>query len=134
MGGTGSPCPAPFSSMFKTLTAGVEAGSVWGCTMHTGMRMRSSAPRKRTCCPPKSDAAKLSTSALRSRLSRDGSYTVVIRSAVPKKPRGVKVKQKILKVLAKIAAREEEGLSEFIRRALEQYLKKTAKKRSRRGR
>jgi hypothetical protein len=64
----------------------------------------------------------------------DGSYTVVIRSAVPKKPRGVRVKQKILKVLAKIAAREEEGLSEFIRRALEQYLKKAAKKRSRRGR
>jgi metal-responsive CopG/Arc/MetJ family transcriptional regulator len=53
---------------------------------------------------------------------------------VPKKPRGVRVKQKILKVLAKIAAREDEGLSEFIRRALEQYLKKTAKKRSRRGR
>jgi metal-responsive CopG/Arc/MetJ family transcriptional regulator len=68
-------------------------------------------------------------------VSRDGSYTVVVRSAVPKKRKGFKIKQRILKALARVAAREEEGISEIIGRALKQYLKKTAKKkRSRRAR
>jgi len=53
---------------------------------------------------------------------------------VPKKLIGVRVRQKILKAIAQIAAREDEGLSEIIRRALEQYIKKSAKKKSRRRR
>ncbi|PYU24428.1 MAG: hypothetical protein DMG30_08630 [Acidobacteria bacterium] len=57
-----------------------------------------------------------------------------MRSAVPKKLIGVRVRQKILKAIAQIAAREDEGLSEIIRRALEQYIKKSAKKKSRRRR
>lgn len=47
-----------------------------------------------------------------------------------KKRKRVRVKQRILKALAKMASREEEGLTYIIRLAYKQYVKKARKRKS----
>jgi hypothetical protein len=47
---------------------------------------------------------------------------------VPKKRRRVKVKQRILKALAKLASREEEGITDLIRLVVKQYVKKSRRR------
>jgi hypothetical protein len=47
---------------------------------------------------------------------------------VPKKRRRVKVKQRILKALAKLASREEEGITDIIRLVVKQYVKKARRR------
>jgi len=47
---------------------------------------------------------------------------------VPKKRRKVKVKQRILKALAKLASREEEGITDLIRLVVKQYVKKSRRR------
>jgi hypothetical protein len=47
------------------------------------------------------------------------------------KKRRVRVKQKILKVLEKMASRQEEGLTEIVRLVWKQYVKKARKKKGR---
>lgn len=48
-----------------------------------------------------------------------------------KRKRRVRVKQTIIKALAKMASREEEGLAEIVRLVWKRYLKKTHKKKAR---
>jgi len=47
---------------------------------------------------------------------------------MPKKLTGIRIKEKTLEALAAIAAREDENLSELIRRILDEYVKKDAAK------
>jgi hypothetical protein len=47
---------------------------------------------------------------------------------VPKKRRRVKVKQRILKALAKLASREEEGITDLIRLVVKKYVKKSRRR------
>jgi hypothetical protein len=47
-----------------------------------------------------------------------------------KKRKRVRVKQRIIKALAKMASREEQGLSYIIRLAYKQYVKKARKQKS----
>jgi metal-responsive CopG/Arc/MetJ family transcriptional regulator len=48
--------------------------------------------------------------------------------SMPKKLTAIRIKEKTLEALDKIAAREDENLSELIRRILEEYVKKDAAK------
>jgi hypothetical protein len=65
---------------------------------------------------------------LRTQPSLDPRYPIAIRSTVPKKRRRVKVKQRILKALAKLASREEEGITDIIRLVVKQYVKKARRR------
>jgi hypothetical protein len=47
---------------------------------------------------------------------------------MPKKLTAIRIKEKTLDALSKIAAREDENLSELIRRILDEYVKKDAEK------
>ena len=75
---------------------------------------------------------------LRTQPSLDRFITIAIRSAVAKKRKRVRVKQRIIKALAKLASREEEGITDIIRLVVKHYAKKarrrakSAKRRSRR--